>query len=206
MVDAVFDQIACVIFDMDGTLTVSNLDFDAIRNEAGLPEGQPILEYLQSAPEAERQRVNRVLLRHEDRAIRSCTLRPGAAAVLDALRQAGLKLALLTRNSRRSVDVLLERFPLRFDCCVTREDAPPKPSPEPIREIARRLGVKPRQVLVVGDYVFDVQAGRAAGARTAFLRTGNYRRLEPEPDAFLTELGELLNYLPLGESEVTRKP
>ena len=39
-----------VIFDLDGTLTVPTLDFDAIRADIGAGDG-PILEYLQGLPE-----------------------------------------------------------------------------------------------------------------------------------------------------------
>ena len=38
------------IFDMDGTLTVAQHDFDAIRRELDLPPGKPILETLDHLP------------------------------------------------------------------------------------------------------------------------------------------------------------
>ena len=39
------------VFDMDGTLTVAVHDFNAIRDELGLPQGRPILEQLAEMPE-----------------------------------------------------------------------------------------------------------------------------------------------------------
>ena len=188
-------NIACVVFDMDGTLTVSNLDFDGIREEAGIPDGEPILEYLDSAPAPERERGERVLHAHEREAIRNCRLRPGVNRVFDALRQAGVKIALLTRNSRSCVEMLIERFEFSFDCWVSREDAAPKPSPEPLLKIARCVGVPPSEMLMVGDYKFDMQAGRAAGARTAFLETNYHREVKPEADVVISDLRELLDYL-----------
>ena len=53
-----------VIFDLDGTLTVPALDFDAIRAEIGLPPG-PILESLERLSQAERRRAEEILHRHE---------------------------------------------------------------------------------------------------------------------------------------------
>jgi len=41
------------IFDLDGTLTVAVHDFNAIRNELGIPAGQPILKTIESLPENE---------------------------------------------------------------------------------------------------------------------------------------------------------
>ena len=36
-----------VVFDLDGTLVVQELDFDAMRREIGLPPGTPLLEALE---------------------------------------------------------------------------------------------------------------------------------------------------------------
>ena len=44
-------QIRGIIFDMDGTLVDSRLDYDAIRREMGLPAGMPILEGLEQVPD-----------------------------------------------------------------------------------------------------------------------------------------------------------
>ncbi|MFW6189570.1 MAG: HAD family hydrolase [Planctomycetota bacterium] len=185
-----------VVFDMDGTLTECNLDFDRIRAECGVPGGQSILEFMERVPESQREMAESVLHRHERRAARDCALRDGARRVLRKLRQRGMKLALLTRNSSRSVRTVTERFGLCFDATVSRDDAEPKPSPEPVLEIARRLGLEPNRLVVVGDYLFDMQAGRTAGARTAFMRVRD--DLEPPPEADLTidRLEELLDLLP----------
>jgi len=163
-------QVRGVVFDMDGTLTVSALDFDAIRTECGLKEGQHLLEYLEMAPEPDRRRVQGILERHERRAARECRLRDGALDVLRSLSRRGLRLALLTRNSAESVRVVLERFCLQFDCWMSREHSAPKPAPDPVLRIAEQLGLSPAELLVVGDFLFDVYAGHAAGAFTAFVR------------------------------------
>ncbi len=48
-----------------------------------------------------------------------------------------------------------------FAAVVTRDDAPAKPDPAPVREALRRLGV--RSAWLVGDTPDDVDAARAAG-------------------------------------------
>jgi hypothetical protein len=45
----------CWIFDMDGTLTIANHDFEAIRAELDLPPDRPILEALAELPPAQAQ-------------------------------------------------------------------------------------------------------------------------------------------------------
>jgi len=194
--EKVLANIKGVVFDMDGTLTDSPLDFSLIRAECGVPQGQPVLEFLQRAPEAERQRAEAVLDRHERRAAEDCTLREGAREVTEELLRRGLKTALLTRNSAESVQTVLRRFGLRFSLWLSREHAEPKPSPQPVLKIAEALGLAPAELLVVGDYIFDVEAGRAAGARTAFVKSRAGAEPPAEVDMVIVELRELLDALP----------
>jgi HAD superfamily hydrolase (TIGR01509 family) len=185
-------RLKAVIFDMDGTVTESPLDFERIRADCGVPPGRPVLEHLSGLPEVERRRAEAVLAEHERRAATACVLKEGAREAIEALRARGLKTALLTRNSAESVRTVLERFALQFDCWLSREDAEPKPSPDAVLRIARRFGVRPQEVLMVGDYVFDVQAGRAAGARTAFVRNAKVALPPAEADYVIGDLHELL--------------
>lgn len=179
---------ALVIFDMDGTLTVPRLDFDAIRAEIGLPPG-PILESVATLPPVERARADAILMRHEAEAAAESVLQPGAERVIAALRAARVPVALMTRNSRISVARLLERHSLRFDRVRTREDGPQKPSPEPVFDLCAAFSVRPGEAWVVGDDRFDVQSGRSAGATTALLPHGSAR------EAWMTEADHLLGGL-----------
>jgi HAD superfamily hydrolase (TIGR01549 family) len=186
-----------VIFDMDGTLTRPYLDFAAIRREIGLADdGVPILESLERmAPEA-RAAAELILHRHEAGVAGACELWEDAADVVQALQERGLLLGLLTRNSRASTALVLGRHALEFDCVHTREDGPVKPAPDAVLGMCRRWSVEPSHVWVVGDYLFDIQAGRAAGTRTA-LMIGD----EPMPeyaalaDRVIRRLSELLTVL-----------
>jgi HAD superfamily hydrolase (TIGR01509 family) len=198
-----FEKVRGVVFDMDGTLTVSPLNFDLIRAECGVPPGQPILEYLERAAEEPRREALSVLERHERRAAAECVLRDGAREVTEELARRGVKMALLTRNSAQSVQTVLDRFGLRFDCWVSREKAEPKPSPQAVLHIAEKLGLAPEELLVVGDYVFDVEAGLAAGARTAFVKTESGLAPPGEADAVIRDLRELLEILPNRSAEGT---
>lgn len=156
---------------MDGTLTTMCFDFEAIKAEANVGDVD-LLDYLDSVRGAERERVHRVILKYEKIAASRTKLNRGARTVLRELRRRGVPAALLTRNSRRSVDLVCRRLGLNFDVAFTREDGPYKPDPTPIRQIARRWGVTTREVLMVGDYKWDVLCARNAGARSAVLLEG----------------------------------
>jgi HAD superfamily hydrolase (TIGR01509 family) len=160
-----------VIFDMDGTLIDSGLDFDRIRGELGLPK-VPLLEAMQDMPEERRRHCMEVLDRHEEEAARECTLAPGARETMDVLSSRGVPTALMTRNSRRSVDTILAKHKLRFQVVRTREDGEIKPSPVPVLEVCRALGVAPQEAVSVGDFQFDLQAAKAAGALAVLLVHG----------------------------------
>jgi len=59
----------------------------------------------------------------------------------------------------------------------TREDGPHKPSPEPIWQMSRRWKLKHRELLMVGDYKWDVLCAQNAGIRSVVLLNGG-----PMPD------------------------
>jgi HAD superfamily hydrolase (TIGR01509 family) len=158
-----------VIFDLDGTLADSLLDFDAIRAEIGLHPGLPILEQLADAGPEELARAEAIMRRHERAAIAGATLTDGCAELLGHLASLEVPIAVLTRNIREVVDTFAAAFDFRFHAVYTREDGPPKPSPAGVLALCARLGVSPPDTLTVGDYKFDVLAGRDAGCRTALL-------------------------------------
>ncbi|MBI5828600.1 MAG: HAD family hydrolase [Chloroflexi bacterium] len=179
-----------VIFDMDGTLTVPHIDFQALRRELGIMAGD-IVDYLKAADDHERQRVEAVLHRFEEDAAANAELQTGARDLLDALRVRGIKLGLLTRNSRKSVATVLEKFGLAFDATLTRDDAAHKPSPEPVLRLAREWGLAPAELLMVGDYIHDIRSGRSAGSKTALLVNDRAPEWAGEADFTIHRLDEL---------------
>lgn len=182
-----------VIFDMDGTLTRPYLDFKAIRAAVGIPE--PLLENMLALPPGpDRDRAFAVLDRFEEEAADASELNDGARDVLRFLEARGIPSGLVTRNSRRSTERVLRKHALSFGIVVTREDAPAKPRPEPLWMICEKLGVTPPHALMVGDFKFDIAAGRNAGTRTALLTNGTsppYLQEMP-PDHVLDRLEDLI--------------
>jgi len=160
-----------VIFDMDGTITAPYFDFLKIKEAAGIGDVD-MLDYLRSATGAEYERVHGVLRKFEEAGVADAKLNRGARKLLTYLAKKKMPTALLTRNSRKSVDGVCRRLKLKFDIAVTREDGPHKPAPEPVWEIARRWSAKPAEILVVGDYKWDVLCAKNAGAPCVLLTNG----------------------------------
>jgi HAD superfamily hydrolase (TIGR01509 family) len=185
---------AAVLFDMDGTLTEPMLDFPRIKAEMGIGD-RPILEALAEMNPGERLAAEAVLHRHEEEAARGSTLNPGCRELLDWLGARGVGKALITRNSRRSVETVLERHGLRIDVLVAREDAPPKPDPTPLRLACDRLGVCGAAAWMVGDGQYDVEAGNAAGLRTVWVSHRRRKPFDAPPWRNVVDLVELTELL-----------
>jgi len=155
-----------VIFDMDGTLVDSRLDFAEMRREMGLAGGLPLLEAIAQANPVDAERCWAILHDHERRGAQRATLYPGVRRFLEALAERGLRRAVFTRNSRPSTVATLQRLGLEFDPVVCREDGPAKPHPAAIWKICETWGFQPNECVMIGDYRFDIEAGRRAGTHT----------------------------------------
>jgi len=194
-----------VLFDFDGTLTEpGSLDFAMVRETLRCPSGQPVLEFIESLPSQEAKvEAHKILDRFELEAARSSLPNHGAESMVLLLRLRAIKLGIISRNSRRSILRALENFTRigasDFDVLLSRDDLPaPKPSPESVLAAAELMGIPVDQILVVGDFVFDVAAGRNAGAHTVFLTNRKPLAACPvDPDYTIERLEELAGILEL---------
>lgn len=183
-----------ILFDMDGTIIEPLLDFPRIKAEMGIGS-RPILEALALMEERDRQRAEAVLLGHECAAAERSTLSPGCRGLIEWLDARGIRTALVTRNSRASVQTVLAKHGLRFEVLVTREDGRFKPDPEPLLRACQRLGVEPAGAWMVGDGQYDVEAGLAAGIPTVWVGQGRARAFAAEPWRVVRDLVELTGVL-----------
>lgn len=189
--------IKAVIFDLDGTITEPYFDFDAIREEIGLDRhGGPVLEALEKMTPQERQRAEAILHFHEEKALAASTLNPGARETLEGLRYRGIAIGILTRNRKCNAVGVANKHGLQFDRIVGREDGPAKPDAFGVRHLCQCFGVEPDETLLVGDYLYDVQCARAAGAIPVLL--ANHPRapeFAPQADFTVKNLGEILQII-----------
>ena len=196
-------SIKAVLFDFDGTLTRPGaLDFGFIRKSLGCPQGMPILEFIQSLKaDADRRSARERLDRFELQGAMDSVPNTGAQETVAWLKRNGVSVGIITRNSRACVMRALQNFErLRcsdFDVMITRDDPPaPKPSGEGVLYAARRLKISAAEIMMVGDFTFDVQAGQAAGALTVLLDPLDDERLQNvKPDCRIRRLGELRGIL-----------
>ena len=192
-----------VLFDFDGTLTVPGaIDFKSIKRDLGCPLDHPILEFIAQQPEEKRIPFKKILEFHEEEAARQSVPNRGVAACLLRLRKKKIPFGILTRNSFRSVKTGLLNFKgfsiTDFSVVMTRENSLPKPNPDGVIKAAASMGFPPTEILVVGDFRFDVMAGKSAGAKTVLLTNGKETTMEqgdPEPDFLCRHIEELMGIL-----------
>ena len=192
-----------VLFDFDGTLTRPGaLDFQAIKQELGCPADQPILEYLETLPSIQRSELMKTLEDREDQAAEVSRPNKGAEKCLSVLKERGIILGILTRNGLNSVKKALQKFENvtinDFAVVITRDESLPKPHPDGVYEAAKQMGLSTKEILMVGDFRFDIIAGNAAGTRTVLLANRKKSVMvsgDPEPDYTVYNLEEILDCL-----------
>ena len=187
------------IFDLDGTLTVSAHDFEHIRRQLGLAPQTPILEALHAMPEDMAaplwEQLNELELYYAGQA----SIMQGASELLQKLHDRGSQLAILTRNTMPVVKQTLQACSLEhffpIDHILDRDACIPKPSPDGIRRLLDFWQAAADDTVMVGDYLFDLEAGKGAGVVTIHLDTRGDVDWSEYTDIRVEGLGEIIDYL-----------
>lgn len=196
----------CVLFDLDGTLVETNIDFPLMKSrmielavEHGITASKlqelDILAIVEASSE---------ILSHSGKRIEAGALYERAMAVLEeiellhagttaeipfarelvqGLKNRGISVGVVTRNCRNASIMSLDMTGIVPDVLVCREDAAKrKPHPDQLHIAMRTLKARPERSVMVGDHLMDVLSGRAAGVKTIGL-------LRPErPEGFFDDV------------------
>jgi phosphoglycolate phosphatase len=171
-----------LVFDWDGTLADSTAIIAAAIQEACRDVGEPVpdnvsarfviglglaeaLSHVAPALPVERHPELSARYRHHylsrDPEI---PLFDGVRALLDDLHAQGFMLAVATGKTRVGLDRALASNALaaRFHATRCADEGRPKPHPDMLLHLMERLGVAPRQTLMIGDTTHDLELARAA--------------------------------------------
>ena len=187
------------IFDLDGTLTIAVHDFNAIREELGIPEGQPIIKTLESLPLKESRNKKKKLQEIEEKLALNATPAPGVEKLLETLNSQNYFFGILTLNTRENAWITLKALGLTEyftrESVIGRWCAEPKPSPNGIKKILNHWNVYANEALIVGDYLYDLQVGRAAEIATVHVDPSGSFEWPELADISVCSLNELTEML-----------
>ncbi|KAK6534614.1 hypothetical protein TWF281_005921 [Arthrobotrys megalospora] len=207
-----FPPLQAVVFDVDGTLCLpQSWMFAEMRRQLGITKKTDILDHVLSLPDTcpegvtegkSEQEVGFEKIRAVEReAMGQMQPQEGLVELMDYLDGRGIKKAICTRNFDAPVEYLITNFITghTFHPIVTRDFKPPKPSPAGILHIARELGLEDggAAVIMVGDSLDDMAAGRRAGGLTVLLENSENTELKGHEytDFSVTRLSDLIQVL-----------
>lgn len=178
-------MIDTILFDFDGTLMDTNQlilnswqhTFRTLENREESEERiiatfgetleRTIRNFFPDVPLEESVPVYREY--HRERFLDEIALFPGVIDMLEAVKAAGFKTALVTSRLYATTMAALDKFDMHkyFDVVVTPRDTDKhKPDPEPALVALEALGVDGAKAVFVGDTKFDMGCGVNAGAKS----------------------------------------
>ncbi|RDA92536.1 hypothetical protein CP533_4186 [Ophiocordyceps camponoti-saundersi (nom. inval.)] len=199
-----------IIFDMDGTLCQpQTYMFAEMRTALGIASSVDILHHIEGLPPHRQPAAADAIRAIESRAMLSQTPQPGLSALMTYLDSRRIPKAICTRNFHLPVQNLLSKFLAGspFDPIVTRDFRPPKPHPAGLLHIAAAWGLHDdsgspdaSNLIMVGDSLDDMTAGRMAGAATVLLVNDVNRHLvrHQHTDLTIERLDDLIAILDRG--------
>lgn len=181
-----------VIFDLDGTLISSRLNFKMMREMVGCPAATDILSYIDTLPIAEQRIANQIVCDMELDDVETCVWMPGAQEFVWSLKGRNIPMAIVTRNSSHVAKLKLEKHNVPIDLVYSREDAPAKPDPAALLEIASNWNIHCENLCYVGDFKYDIEAALNASMVSVLIHFG----IEPEysnlADVSISEFSQLM--------------
>lgn len=217
---AVLGKIKAIAFDLDGTITDSignilacthfafdymNLpqpDDHNIMKTIGLELEDGITMLLPDEQKSRGREVTaeyrRIFKEHDEFMID--TLFPDIEEVFSKIRQLGLKIGFASGRSVVGVMRTINATFLREYCdgICGGDEVPSKPNPRMMEVLSSRLGVSPRETLVIGDAGLDIELGKNAQCYTLGVQTGVWSgsALKTlQPDLLLPKVSDLIDYL-----------
>jgi HAD superfamily hydrolase (TIGR01509 family) len=126
----------------------------------------------------------------------------GVNQVLSRIHEDGIPICFASSNYNRVIQAIYqaqhwEKIAVGFVGIEDVENT--KPHPEMVLKAAAKMGVEPEKSAMVGDSLYDLKAGKAAGTRTIVVCTKlSYNDwLEHLPDVILNNFGDIIDKLPL---------
>jgi HAD superfamily hydrolase (TIGR01509 family) len=169
------------ILDWDGVLAETRLDFVPLRQKYFGGEIVPLVEAAKQLSEPLRSEILAEIRRIEMEGAERATAVEGAKGLIEWLIANGKPWAVVSRNCRDSMTLAAEKCGIVLPpVTLSREDPYAKPDPRALALAAERLRVSLADCIMVGDFIYDIQAAHNAGIPSVLVR-GAERPSEKSP-------------------------
>ena len=199
-------SLACMLFDLDGTLLDTAPDLISSLNYALKAEGyqevpahhiKPYVSYGAAVmikhstfetitPHQQNKLLSLMLDHYEQNVAIDTDYFPGIPAILDRLEEKKIKWGIVTNKRSRFTTPLVSSFDLkhRANCIISGDSTPhQKPSPLPLITACKQSNVFPDSCIYIGDALHDIEAGKQAHMKT-IVATYGYLKNNDKPDTW----------------------
>ncbi|MCK4889756.1 MAG: HAD-IA family hydrolase, partial [Candidatus Aminicenantes bacterium] len=142
-----------IIMDMDGTIFTSNVDWRSVKKKLNV-HNSSILEKIYSSGVVDIDGLRYLEDIEEKNTLEAKTI-DGSLEFVNEIRKRGIKVSLVTNNSRKNTNYLINKFNLSFDMIITRDEKMWKPSPSAFKILMREFEVEPENTISIGDSDLD---------------------------------------------------
>lgn len=185
-----------IIFDLDGTLVSSSLDFKWLREQVACPPEDDILAFTSTLNDPFlRDRANSIIEQHELEDAHQASWIPGARDFVERLNRMNYPMAIVTRNFQEAAQIKISNNAMPITRVITREEAPAKPDPTALLMIATEWRLQPEQVMYVGDFRYDIEAANNAGMRSCLFAPQEIPDYAHQADLVIRHFDELTGQL-----------
>ena len=171
-------EASAILFDWDGVIAETKLDFSGIREKYYGGRRAMLLEDAPTLPPDLREALMRDLRELEMDGAYGSKAVPGIFEILEWVESRRIPWAVVSRNCRDSIVAAAESCGIGLPEIVrSRDDGEAvKPDPQALLETSAHLGVPPSQTLFIGDFIYDMIGARRTGMRGVLVR----RAIEPD--------------------------
>jgi HAD superfamily hydrolase (TIGR01549 family) len=163
-------DIEAVAFDLDGTITKTQVQFAPYKKRIGCKKGD-VLAYIKKQNLDQQQALYRILDEYEYQIEKECTLNDGFLDLMDFLNGRDIKTGIITRASRHHATQVIKKLGIPITHIIGREETEPKPSGKPLIHLSFLLKTPLHKMICVGDFLWDILAGKNAHVKTVLLAT-----------------------------------